>query len=215
MKCVVVLLSLLSVCGSAPLSSCDALLRPVDISKDEMLGGWMFVGASSDIPGSRSLYYLLSSVWFNITATSKSNVIHIVQNQRILGECSSLAYDVDFENSTILIEQPVYLKEVYLPTECADCLVAKEDIKAEEHSFTSLLLFSRNRSVSSAAVEMLKKQAECLRMPPPIMIDPTNELCPEDLTPPDGMSALQSMLEAKMGLKVAKFLDSIFDLFVS
>lgn len=42
MKCVVVLLSLLSVGRSAPLSNCDALLQPADISKDEVSDTLLF-----------------------------------------------------------------------------------------------------------------------------------------------------------------------------
>ncbi|XP_024863695.1 uncharacterized protein LOC112450823 [Kryptolebias marmoratus] len=215
MKCVVVLLSLLSLGRSAPLSSCDALLKPINISKEEMLGSWMFVGVSSDIPGSRSLFYLLSSVWLNVTPTSKSNVLRIVQSQKVLGKCSSISYDVIFENSTLIIEQPFYLKETYLPTECADCLAIREDITTGNDSFTSLLMCSRSRSISPAAVEMLKKQAECLQMSAPIMSDPTSELCPEDITPTDGISFISSVLEAKLGQKFAKFLDTIFDTFRS
>ncbi|XP_005809136.1 uncharacterized protein LOC102237293 [Xiphophorus maculatus] len=218
MKCAsaaaAVLLSLFSLGLSAPLSSCDDLLKPITISKEEMLGRWDYIGGSSDIPGSRSLAYLMTGVWLDLNVTSKSNVLNIVQTQRIFGTCSSLAYDVIFENSTMLIEQPFYLKEVYLSTECPDCLVAKEDVISATN-FTSLLMFSRSRSVSPAALELFKKQAECLQMPTPIMLNSDNEICPDDITPVEGLSALNSVLQAKMGFRVAKFLDSLFDMFIN
>ncbi|XP_061585534.1 uncharacterized protein LOC133450714 [Cololabis saira] len=218
MKCpaaAVVLLSLLSLGRSAPVSSCDTLLKPITITNEEMLGRWLYVGGSSDIPGSRSLGHLMTSAWLDLTTTSQSNVLHLVQNQRIYGQCSSLAYDVNFDNSTMLIEQPFYLKEVYLSTECPDCLVAHEDVKSGKDYFTSLLMFSRSRSISPAAQEMLKKQADCLDMPPPIFVDSNNEMCPENLTPSEGLSALNSLLEARMGHRVARLLDAIFDMFVN
>ncbi|XP_012706814.2 uncharacterized protein LOC105916747 [Fundulus heteroclitus] len=217
MKCVaaVVLLSLLSLGLSAPQSGCDALLKPITVSTEEMLGRLYFIGGSSDIPGSRSLAHLMTSAWLDMTVTSKSNVLNIVQTQRILGECSSLAYDVIFENSTMLIEQPFYLKEVYLSTECADCLVAKEDVIAGNDNFTSLLMFSKSRSVSPAAVELLKKQAECLLMPTPIMSNSNSEICPDNITPSEGLSALNSVLQAKMGHRVARLLDAVFDMFIN
>ncbi|XP_032418260.1 uncharacterized protein LOC116719722 [Xiphophorus hellerii] len=218
MKCAsaaaAVLLSLFSLGLSAPLSSCDDLLKPITISKEEMLGRWDYIGGSSDIPGSRSLAYLMTGVWLDLNVTSKSNVLNIVQTQRIFGTCSSLVYDVIFENSTMLIEQPFYLKEVYLSTECPDCLVAKEDVISATN-FTSLLMFSRSRSVSPAALELFKKQAECLQMPTPIMLNSDNEICPDNITPVEGLSALNSVLQAKMGFRVAKFLDSLFDMFVN
>ncbi|RVE76427.1 hypothetical protein OJAV_G00007700 [Oryzias javanicus] len=217
MKCVaVVWLSLLSLGGSASESSrCDVLLKPITISNEEMLGRWLYVGGSSNIPGSRSLAHMMTSVWLNLTATAKSNVLNLVQTQRMVGQCSSIAYDVIFENSTMVIEKPFYLKEVYLPTECSDCLVAAEDIVSGTDEFTSLLMFSRSRNVPPAALEMLRDQAECLQMVPPIILDPNSEMCPDNIPRSEGLSALNSLLEAKTGQRVARFLDAIFDFFVN
>ncbi|KAM3622597.1 uncharacterized protein V6R79_000802 [Siganus canaliculatus] len=216
MKCVAaVLLSLLSLGCSAPLNGCESLLKPITISNEDMLGRWLYIGGSSDLPGSRSLGHLMSSVWLDITATSQSNVINLVQTQRIYGECSSLTYNVTFENSTMLIEQPFYLKEVYLSTDCSDCMVVHEDINSGKDTFTSLMLFSRGRSVPSTSLEMLKKQAECLQMRPPIFLDPNNEICPDNIPASEGISAFNKLLEAKMGHRVAKLLDTLFDMFVN
>lgn len=104
----------------------------------------------------------------------------------------------------------------------------------------------RRKSVSTADLVMLKRQAECLRMPSPIMID-TNygedlnspcilslhnvtqcclfcdlsltcmytEICPDNISPSEGLIALNTLLEAKMGHRVAKLLDTLFDIFVN
>ncbi|XP_071360445.1 uncharacterized protein [Trachinotus anak] len=217
MKCVAVVawLSLLSLGHCAPVSSCDSLVKPITISNEEMLGRWLYIGGSSDLPGSRSLGHLLTSAWLNITATTQSNILNLIQTQRIYGECSSLTYNVTFENSAMLIEQPFYLKEVYLKTDCSDCLVVYEEVISGKDTFTSLLLFSRGKTVSPLALETLKKQAECLHMPPPIIIDPNYEICPDDIEPSEGLSALNSLLEAKMGHRVARLLDTLFDMFVN
>lgn len=208
-----VLLAVFSLGLGAPVNSCDNLVEPITIHREDMFGKWLYIGGSSDLPGSRSLGHLMSSVWLNITATSQSNVLNLVQTQRITGTCSSLTYDVTFENSTMLIEKPFYLKEVYLPTVCSDCLVVYEKIISGLDTFTSHLLFSRGKSVPPAAVDMLKKQAECLSMPSPIMIDPNYEICPENISPSEGLSALNSLLEKKMGHRVARLLDNLFDIF--
>ncbi|XP_020501191.1 uncharacterized protein [Labrus bergylta] len=211
----VVFLSLLSLGRSAPQTSCDSLVKPITISNEEMLGKWLYFGGSSDIPGSRSLAHLMTSVWLDITATSQSNVLNLVQTQKIVDECSSFTYNVTFENSTMLIEKPFYLKEVYLPTDCSDCLSVYEEIISGTDTFKSLLLFSKSNNVSSAAVEMLKTQAVCLKMPSPIMTETEEEICPVNLAPSEGLSALNELLEAKMGHRLARFLDTIFDLFVN
>ncbi|XP_060947485.1 uncharacterized protein LOC133024406 [Limanda limanda] len=215
MKCVVVLLSLLSVGRSAPESGCDGLVQPITISNEQMLGRWLYIGGSTDLPGSRSLGHLLTSVWLDIAATSQSNILNIIQTQRIFGDCSSLNYNVTFENSTMLIEQPFYLKEVYLPTDCSDCLVVYEEVISGKDTFTSLLLFSRRKSVSAVPQEMLMRQAECLRMQSPIMINPNYEICPDNIQPSEGLSAFNSLFEAKMQHRVARLLDSFFDMFVN
>ncbi|XP_026026536.1 uncharacterized protein LOC113024096 [Astatotilapia calliptera] len=215
MKCVVLLLSLLSVGRSAPVSSCDTLINPITVNTDEILGKWMYVGGSSDLPGSRSLAFLLTSAWVNITTTANSNVLNILQTQRINGDCSSMTYDVVFENSTMLIKEPFYLKEVYLPIGCSDCVLAYEEVISGNDTFTSLLLFSRKMSVSPDVVETLKKEAECLRMSSPIMMDPNNEICPDNLPPSEGLSILNSLLENKMAHRVARVLDVLFDVFVN
>lgn len=43
-----------------------------------------------------------------------------------------------------LSEKPFYLREVYLPTNCTDCIVAYEEVISGQDTFTSLLLFSRD-----------------------------------------------------------------------
>ncbi|XP_035493298.2 uncharacterized protein LOC118312628 [Scophthalmus maximus] len=217
MKCVpvAVLLSLLSTGHAAPVSSCDGLVKPITISNEEIRGRWLYIGGSSDLPGSRSLGHLLTSVWLDITATSQSNVLNLIQTQQIYGECSSLTYNVTFENSTMLIEQPFYLKEVYLPTDSSDHLVVYEEVISGKDTFTSLMLFGRRKNVSPVALETLQKQAECLRMPSPIIINPNYEICPDDIPPSEGLSALNTLLEAKMGHRVARLLDTFFDMFVN
>lgn len=49
----------------------------------QMLGKWLYIGGSSDLPGSRSFGHLMTSVWLNITTTSQSNVLNLVQTQRM------------------------------------------------------------------------------------------------------------------------------------
>ncbi|XP_040043667.2 uncharacterized protein LOC120825879 [Gasterosteus aculeatus] len=210
-----VVLSLLSVGLSAPLSSCDSLLNPIAVTNEEILGRWLYIGGSSDLPGSRSVGRLMTSAWLNVTTTTQDNVLHFLQTEKVFGQCFSIQYNMDFRNSTLLIEEPFYLKEVYLQTDCSDCLLAHEEVVSGNDTFTSLSFFSRTQSVSPAALETLKRQAECLRMPSPIMLDPDYEICPDNIPPVDGIAALNTLLEAKTGHKVVKLLDSVFEMFMN
>ncbi|XP_076026349.1 uncharacterized protein LOC143016102 [Genypterus blacodes] len=212
---VLTLLSLLSLGHTAPVNNCDVLTKPIHISKQEILGKWIYISGSSNIPGSRSLAYLMNSVLVEITATAQDNILNIYQSQRIVGQCSTWNYNVTFENSTLTVEEPFPLKEVYLPTDCPDCLVIVEDIVLGEDKFTSLLLFSKSRSVSPAVVETFKRQAECLQMASPLMSDPNNEICPHSTSQAQGLSAMKAMLEGKLQKGVGQLLDNFFDMFIN
>lgn len=180
-----------------------------------MLGKWFYIGGTSDLPGSRSLGHLLTSAWIEIRPISQSNILELTQAHKIYGQCSTLKYNVTFENNELVIENPFYLKEIYLPTECNDCLVAYETVESGRDSFTSLLLFSKSRTVSQIALEMLAKQAECLKMSSLLMVSSENEICPEGQSALEGLPALNKYLDAKTGHYVARLLDSIFDLFIN
>ena len=41
------------------------------------------------------------------------------------------------------------------------------------------------------------------------------DICPEDIPPSKGLSALNTLFEAKMGQRVARFLDTLFDVIVN
>lgn len=41
------------------------------------------------------------------------------------------------------------------------------------------------------------------------------DICPEDIPPSEGLSALNSLFEAKMGHGVARLLDTLFDILVN
>lgn len=214
---IVAFLCLFPVGRSAPLtsSSCENLVKPIEMSSKEMLGKWLYIGSSSDLPGSRSLGHLLTSAWVDITPATQENIINLMQTQRVYGECSSYNYSVTFENSAMLIEEPFYLKEVYLRSDCPDCLVIHEEVISGKDTFTSVMLFSKRKSVSPAVVEMFQKQVECFTMPPPIMIDTNYEICPDPTSPMQGLDGLNALLEAKMAHRIVRLLDRFFDMFVN
>ncbi|MED6258016.1 hypothetical protein ATANTOWER_001746 [Ataeniobius toweri] len=71
------------------------------------------------------------------TKSSKSSDLKLLLEKCLckryvrFGQCSGLTFEVGFENSTTTVKQPLNIKDVYLPTECADRLVAKEMCLAE------------------------------------------------------------------------------------
>lgn len=49
----------------------------------QMLGKWLYIGGSSNLPGSRSLGHLMTSVWLDVTATAESNILSLFQTHRM------------------------------------------------------------------------------------------------------------------------------------
>lgn len=188
MKCVAVavLLNLLSLGHSAPLSSCDGLVTPITISNEDMLGRWVHIGGSIKVPEGAPMSFPTSSMWLDITASIQNNTLKVLQTQKFIGICSNITYNVTFDNGTVLVEQPFLLKGTFLPTICSDCLVIYNNITIDEHPSTNLQLFSRKKCISYDDLGMFKRQAECLQMPTPTMMDTEHEFCSDDDDLPSG-----------------------------
>uniref|UniRef100_A0A087Y9Q0 Apolipoprotein M n=1 Tax=Poecilia formosa TaxID=48698 RepID=A0A087Y9Q0_POEFO len=187
MKCAaaVVLLSLFSLGLSAPLSSCDDLLKPITISPHHMLGRWYYIGGSSDIPLPLKPFrnQETKNIFFDNT----------------FGTCFSLAYDVIFENSTIKKHTlpnnlHIFLERNFrtfdtkhqyngsvsdLKTGCPDCKVLYSNITLGRSSHRGVQLLSRRPKVSAAELQEFKKQVECLNLPEAAILDPEQGFCPD------------------------------------
>lgn len=61
---------------------------------------------------------------------------------------------------------------------CPDCLVMTYDAQSPFNKSVDLYLLSRRREVLQEEMEEFMAQLECLKMSPPVVMDPTKELCP-------------------------------------
>lgn len=64
------------------------------------------------------------------------------------------------------------LRAVFIRTSCGDCMQMLMNVESGKRIH---LLYSRRRQL-----EEFRRQAECLKMPPPHVMDPTKELCPQE-----------------------------------
>lgn len=197
---------------------------------------------------------------------------HCSWNLRYLQFCVIVSVYYCF---VFFLEKPFYLKEVYLPTVCPDCLVVYEKIISGADTFTSHLLFSKKTSSLEKTLSALYLRGSvsyCLKVSDTSTFNsrqdkdrptcccghveetgrmPTHaighdywprqwwefwtnvqcirdrwlvcdfffflcllsEICPESITPSEGLSALNSLFEQKMGHRVARLLDTFFDMF--
>lgn len=218
MRTLASLLLLCFVCLGQADVDCETLVKPIHFNHDELRGKFHVLGGSSYLPGSRTWAYTLSGVWAEAFPTSESDVFDFTQAQRMFGTCLNIKYKMSIENGALVMKQPehlFYLKDEYLPTDCPGCVTLYETATSGNDTFYSLLLFSKTRTVPDSGLEMLKKQAACLKMPSVIMLNKDSEPCPEDPAPMDGAEAFRYVLEAKMSHFIFRIMDAVFDMFVN
>ncbi|XP_056137001.1 uncharacterized protein LOC130113424 [Lampris incognitus] len=181
--CVVVgiVLSLLSVGQSVPLPTCERLIQPLENpSRDMVLGKWRSVAESYGIAVDRELLQSLAeSARIDVTPGSQSNTLTVVQVQKMFGVCTTLTSGMTFDNNSYHAVHPIPTTDVLLNTSCSDCLLFHQKSAAGTAQFTTLQLLSRSGRVTASELEEFEEQVKCLKLPPPIVMDPEKEPCPD------------------------------------
>ncbi|XP_035516507.1 uncharacterized protein LOC118327309 [Morone saxatilis] len=178
----VAVLCLLTGGQSAPVTSCEDLIRPIEIhGRDQLLGKWTYVSESTTVPGSKMMTKLwVESVWVKVTVANEIDAFSVFQAQKMFGRCFTLTYKMTLKNSTLSTVQPVTVTQVLLNTGCPDCLVAHSNYTIGESRYSALQLMSRRSTVSAAELEEFKKQVDCLNLPSPAILDPEKGFCPDE-----------------------------------
>ncbi|KAI3352462.1 hypothetical protein L3Q82_005416 [Scortum barcoo] len=177
--CVIALLCLASMIHSAP-QDCQDVIQPLDqLDPDHLEGRWPLVAGSLSDPAHLEFFRNRnsSSITFS-NASATSNIVY-TPSVSAGGKCFYKSYNVSLEGSTLTfdVRDQVNLTLTFLHTSCPDCLVMRFD--NESKKVLRLWLFSRRREVKQREMEEFKAQVECLNMPPPVVLDPAKELCPE------------------------------------
>uniref|UniRef100_A0A674MVB8 Uncharacterized protein n=1 Tax=Takifugu rubripes TaxID=31033 RepID=A0A674MVB8_TAKRU len=97
---------------------------------------------------------------------SKNNCYY--QSYNISLEGSSFTFDDGSSNAT------------FIHTSCPDCILIS--FNGESGDLLYFYLFSRRRQLEEKEMEEFRRQVGCLKMPPPFVMNPANELCPEEGT---------------------------------
>ncbi|KAM9818464.1 uncharacterized protein LOC133150970 isoform X1 [Syngnathus typhle] len=211
---------------SAPLTSdCDTLTQQVEIqSRDPLLGVWTFAGESTDMPGSKVLTKMfVENVWGKVFAANESDSIFVFQVQKMLGRCYSVTSKLTLVNNTLHMEHPLSASEVLLRTSCSDCILLLSNTTLGERTYRIMQLLTRRPKLTSAEIDEFKRQAACLNLPPPAILDADKGFCPDssaskdtettDLTSvlsqtdPEYMRLLDKLLSSQSGIKM--IVDSI------
>ncbi|RVE76428.1 hypothetical protein OJAV_G00007710 [Oryzias javanicus] len=181
---------LLSAAQSAPVSVCDSLLERLPIrGREEILGKWVHIGESTNLPGSAEMTKMLvDSVWLNLTAAEQEDGIIFSQIQKSFGICSHVTSNYTIRDNAFHLEYPIKVTAVMIRTSCPDCLVSYSNFTLGENEYHSLQLVSRRTEVSAEEKREFQKQVECLNLPQVTFLDSKKELCPDPFTSPNSKS---------------------------
>uniref|UniRef100_A0A668AZV5 Apolipoprotein M n=1 Tax=Myripristis murdjan TaxID=586833 RepID=A0A668AZV5_9TELE len=179
--CATVLLYLTSGSHSAPLS-CEELVRPLDqLEPHHLEGRWALVAGSLSHPASLDALKLRDSITMYFLNSSETSTTSYTQINRFGDLCQNLPYNISMKGSTFSFDvgNRFNLTGTFLQTSCPDCMVMRWDVESKRRVSLDLYLISRRRELELKEMEEYKAQLECLNLPPPVMMDPTKELCPE------------------------------------
>lgn len=175
----ILLLCLVSVSRSAPLV-CEELVRPLDRPNlHHFEGRWVMVAGG--------LSYLPNLEHFKLRESATADVRNISGNSlfytrsiRLNNKCNYTSYNISMEGSSFTFNgtHKNNVSGVFVRTSCPDCMVMHINLAAkQQHHF---YLFSRRRQLEQAEMEEFSAQVKCLNLLPPVVLDPTKELCPVD-----------------------------------
>nr|XP_012771894.2 uncharacterized protein LOC105940653 [Maylandia zebra] len=181
----VAVLGLLSLGHSAPVTSCENLIQPREIHGNQLVGKWTQIAESTGIPGSKMLTKMLvETAWMNITAANEANTFNNLHIQKMMGMCFTLKTNMTLVNNTFNMVHNYQYSAFLLNTGCPDCLVIYSNNTVGRTTVKDLQLLSRRVKVSAAELEEFTKQAECLNLESPAILDSEKGFCPDPaLTP--------------------------------
>lgn len=175
----VLLLSLVSVSCSVPLA-CEDLLQPLGQPHLRGLEGRraMVAGFISHLPF-MELLRSRDSATAEFSNNGNESSIFFRRSGRSDGNCYYASYNVTLEGSSFTQDE-LNLTTTFVHTSCHDCILLKFDVESGKRQH--VYLFSKRRQLEETEIEEFRAQAKCLNMPPPVVMDPTKELCPEPHT---------------------------------
>uniref|UniRef100_A0A3B4Y135 Apolipoprotein M n=1 Tax=Seriola lalandi dorsalis TaxID=1841481 RepID=A0A3B4Y135_SERLL len=176
-------LCLVSVSRSAPLA-CENLVRPLErLDPLHLEGRWTLVAGSLNDSADAATLKGRDSVTIDFNNSTYTQV------NRVGDKCDYDLLNITFEGHIMSLQTRNYnFSGTFFQTSCPDCAVLSLDVKSQSFKSVDLYLFSRRREVKPKEMEDFRAQVECLNMPAPVVMDPTKELCPEQVHNTDDAS---------------------------
>lgn len=176
---VIALLCWASLGHGAPLA-CEDLVRPQDgLGFQHLEGRQSLVAASLDDLTYLENFKRRDSATIYFANSSDTSKLSFIRSFRSNDSCQYLTSNITVEGSSFAFEE-YNITVTFLSTSCPDCALMRFDDSSKKP--LRMYLFSRRRELEEKEMEEFKAQAKCLNMHPPVLMDPTKELCPEQIT---------------------------------
>ncbi|CAJ1053563.1 hypothetical protein KUCAC02_016095 [Xyrichtys novacula] len=174
--CVVALFCFIPASSLAP-PNCGDLVRPLDhVDGHQLDGRWHLIAHSPVEPDNQSAYKLMDSLGMKFSNASDNHNTSNLLLERILGFLGTC----DYESSNITLEGNILTSSnesaTFFHTSCSDCLIL-HFTNGRAHG--NLHLYSKRREVEKEVMDEFKTQAECVKNQPPVMMDSSKKLCPD------------------------------------
>lgn len=174
----IVLLCLTTRSLSAPLD-CETLTWPLDqLDRHHLEGRWVLAaGSLSELSFLERLRHRDSATASFSNNTGDSS-ISFRRSARAENKCQYASLKISLESSRFNFDNGNHnITTTFIRTSCPDCILMSFDVESGKR--LHLYLFSRRRQLEQQEMEEFRGQVECLNLPPPVVMDPTKELCPE------------------------------------
>ncbi|XP_030287993.1 alpha-1-acid glycoprotein 1-like [Sparus aurata] len=175
--CAIALLCSMPVSLSAPLA-CEDLLRPLgQLDPRHLEGRWAMVAGSLSHPPFMERLRSRESATASFSSNTSETSISFRRSMRLDDECHYASYNISVEGSSFTFDNRS-INTTFTHTSCRDCILLSFDVESGKRQH--FYLFSRRRQLEQEEIEEFTAQVECLKMPPPAVMDPTKELCPDE-----------------------------------
>ncbi|KAL7392474.1 hypothetical protein ABVT39_025269 [Epinephelus coioides] len=164
---------------------CEELLKPLEDQR-QVSGKWIFHAATSDSEEMMKSVRTLDSSWIELSPKPDSDDMILRWGDKVNGKCvrGSLnatsmgnATRVTFHlNASDHVHVGKYL------TTCPDCILWTDTsvTVGKVGDTKSLLIYTKFGKLNDSDLEVFKKQAACLNLPPEYHFGESTDLCPDE-----------------------------------
>ncbi|KAM7419057.1 hypothetical protein PAMA_016256 [Pampus argenteus] len=159
---------------------CEKLVQPLaQLEPHHLVSRWALVAGSLNRKTSMDALRLRDSITMYFSNSSEASTFSYTQINRFGDQCQHLPYNISVEGGTFTFDvgNRFNLAGAFIYTSCPDCAVMQWVVKSTRRVSVDLYLLSRRRQVEQREMEEFMAQLKCFQLPPPVVMDPTKELC--------------------------------------